>query len=157
MLFVALTNSFNHLIIKTMGKLTPAEFQEKHARRLKAAVDDMRKGVEAVTASPTAKAAQKVDKMRQNIVASIDSGKWAAGLNRVTLEEWKDKMINKGLNRVASGIDGAAEKTTAFAAALLPHIDKGVEALKKMPDTTLEDNISRMTTFVRHMSKFNRK
>jgi len=26
-----------------------------------------------------------------------------------------------------------------------------------MPDTTLEDNIGRMTTFIRHMSKFKRK
>lgn len=140
-----------------MSKLTPAEFQEKHARRLKGAVDDMRKGIDGVTQSPTAKAATKVDKMRTNIMASIDSGKWAAGLNRVSLEEWKDKMINKGLNRVAGGIDGAAAKTTAFAAELLPHIDRGVDTIKKMPDTTLEDNIGRMTTFIRHMSKFKRK
>jgi len=140
-----------------MAKLTPAEFQEKHARRLKAAVDDMRKGIEAVSSAPTAKAAAKVDKMRTNIVASIDSGKWAAGLNRVTLEEWKSKMIDKGLNRVAGGIDGASAKVTAFAAELLPHIDRGVDSVKKMPDTTLEDNINRMTTFIRHMSKFKRK
>jgi hypothetical protein len=139
-----------------MAKLTAAEFQEKHARRLKAATDDMRKGVEAVTASPTAKAAAKADKMRTNIVASIDSGKWAAGLKRVTLDEWKTKMIDKGLNRVASGIDGAADKVTAFASELLPYIDKGVDSISKMPDTTLEDNISRMTSFIRHMSKFKR-
>jgi hypothetical protein len=140
-----------------MAKLTPAEFQEKHARRLKAAVDDMRRGIEGVSSAPTAKAAAKADKMRTNIVAAIDSGKWAAGLNRVSLEEWKRKMIDKGLNRVAGGIDGAAEKTTAFAAELLPHIDRGIEAVKKLPDTTLEDNINRMTTFIRHMSKFKRK
>jgi len=140
-----------------MSKLTPAEFQEKHARRLKGAIDDMRKGIEGVNISPTGKAATKVDKMRANIIASIDSGKWAAGLNRVTLDEWKSKMIDKGLNRVASGIDGAAAKTTAFASALLPHIDRGVDTIKKMPDTTLEDNINRMTTFIRHMSKFSRK
>jgi hypothetical protein len=65
-------------------------------------------------------------------------------------------MIDKGLNRVASGIDGAAAKVTAFAAELLPHIDKQVDAIKKMPDTTLEDNISRMTTFIRGMAKFKR-
>jgi len=140
-----------------MSKLTPAEFQEKHARRLKASVDDMRKGIEAVTESPTQKAAAKADKMRTNIVASIDNGKWAAGLNRVTLDEWKTKMVNKGLNRVAGGIDEAAPKVVAFATELLPHIDRGVDTIKKMPDTTLEDNIGRMTSFIRHMSKFKRK
>lgn len=139
-----------------MAKLTPQEFQDKHARRLKGAVDDMRQGVERVTESPTAKAAAKSDKMKANLVASIDSGKWQAGLRRVSLEDWKSKMINKGVNRVAAGIDEAADKVTAFAADLLPHIDRGKEAISKMPDVTLEDSISRMTTFTRHMAKFKR-
>lgn len=140
-----------------MARVTAKEFQEKHARRLKAAVDDMRKGVERVTESPTGAAAKKVDKMRTNIVASIDSGKWAAGLNRVSLEDWKRAMVEKGVNRVASGIDGAAPKVEAFASQLLPHVDAGVGTIKRLPDVTLEDNINRMTTFIRHMSKFKRK
>lgn len=140
-----------------MAKLTPKEFQEKHARRLKASVEDMRRGVENVTESPTAKAAGKAEKMRANIVASIDNGKWAAGLKRVTLEDWKSKMIDKGLNRVASGIDGAAQKVESFASELLPHIDKVQSEVKKMPDVTLEDSINRMTTFVRGMANFKRR
>ena len=139
-----------------MAKLTPTEFQEKHASRLKGAVEDMRRGVERVTTAPTAKAAAKAAKMKANLVASIDSGKWAAGLNRVTLEEWKSKMINKGVNRVASGIDEAAPKVVDFATKLLPHIDKGVDKIKGMSDLTLEDSINRMTTFVRHMATFKR-
>ncbi len=140
-----------------MAKLTPQEFQEKHARRLKAAVPDMQKGVQAVTVSPTAQAALKADKMKANIVASIESGKWQAGLNRVTVDQWKTAMINKGVNRVASGIDGASEKVIAFATQLLPYIDQGVQTVNKMPDVSLEDSISRMTTFIRHMSNFKRK
>jgi len=139
-----------------MAKLTPKEFQEKHNRRLKAAVPDMQAGVERVTESPTAKAAAKADKMKANIVKSIDDGKWQAGLKRVSLEEWKTKMINKGVNRVAVGIDEAADKVEAFAADLLPHIDRGVDSVNKLPDVTLEDSINRMTTFVRHMAKFKR-
>lgn len=140
-----------------MAKLTPKEFQEKHNRRLKAATEDMRLGVERVTESPTLKAAAKADKMRAEIVRSIDSGKWAAGLKRVTLEDWKSKMINKGVSRVAAGIDEAAPKVEAFAAELLPHIDAGKAAIDKLPDITLDDSINRMTTFTRHMAKFVRK
>ena len=140
-----------------MAKLTPKEFQEKHARRLKGAVEDMRRGVENVTEAPTAKAAAKADKMRANILASIDNGKWAKGLTRVSLEEWKRKTIDKGINRVASGIDGAADKVEAFASELLPHIDAAQTKIKKMPDVTLEDNINRMTEFIRDMAKFKRK
>lgn len=139
-----------------MAKLTAKEFQEKHNRRLKAASEDMRLGVERVTESPTAKAAKKADKMRTNINKAIDSGKWAAGLNRVTLEEWKSKMINKGVGRVAAGIDEAEGKVVAFAEKLLPHVDAGKAAIDKLPDVTLEDSIARMTAFTRHMSKFKR-
>lgn len=139
-----------------MAKLTAKEFQEKHNRRLKAATEDMRLGVERVTESPTAKAAKKADKMRANILKSIDSGKWAAGLNRVTLEDWKSKMINKGVGRVAAGIDEAEGKVVAFAEKLLPHIDAGQVIISKLPDVTLEDSINRMTTFTRHMAKFKR-
>ena len=139
-----------------MSKLTPEEFQDKHARRLKGSIEDMRQGIERVTESPTAKAAAKKDKMKQNLVASIDSGKWEAGLKRVTLDEWKTKMIDKGLNRVASGIDGAKDKVIAFAGEFLPHLDKIQEELKKMPDLTLEDSITRMTHQVRRAAEFKR-
>jgi len=140
-----------------MARLTPDEYVEKHARRLKGAVDDMRQGVQRVNTAPTLQAAAKKDKMRANITASLDSGKWERGLKRVTLDDWKQKMINKGVGRVATGIDEAAPKVRAFASELLPYIDNISAAVSKMPDTTLEDNINRMTTFVRGMAKFQRK
>lgn len=140
-----------------MAKVTADEFVEKHARRLKGAVDDMRRGIERVTSSPTAAAANKKDKMRANITAALDTGKWERGLRRVTLEDWKSKMINKGLSRVASGIDEAAPKVRSFAADILPYIDNLKVTVDKMPDTTLEDSINRMNTFIRGMAKFQRK
>ena len=140
-----------------MARVTADEFVEKHARRLKGATEDMRRGVERVSTAPTAAAANKKDKMRSNINASIDSGKWERGLRRVSLDEWKSKMINKGLGRVATGIDEAAPKVRAFAAEVLPFIDNLQNTVQKLPDTTLEDNINRMTTFVRGMAKFQRK
>ena len=139
-----------------MAKLTATEFQEKHARRLKAAVEDVRRGIDRVTENPTEKAAAKQDKMLTNLTASVTSGKWAAGLKRVTLEDWKRKARDIGVNRIAAGIDGAKEKVISFAEVLLPHIDRGVEKIKGMPDITLDDSINRMTTFIRHMSELKR-
>lgn len=140
-----------------MAKLTPQEFAEKHARRLKAATPDMQAGVERVTENPAEKAAAKQDKMRTNINKAIDSGKWAAGLKRTDLAGWKSKMINKGIPRVAAGIDEAQDKVVSFASDLLPYQDRLKGEVDKMPDVTLEDNIQRMTHFVRGMSKFTRK
>jgi len=139
-----------------MAKLTPTEFQEKHARRLKASVEDVRRGIARVTENPCEKAAAKQDKMLTNLTNAVNSGKWAAGLKRVSLEDWKKKATNIGVNRIAAGIDGAKEKVVAFAEVLLPHIDSQLAKIKTMPDVTLDDNINRMTTFIRGMAEMKR-
>jgi hypothetical protein len=139
-----------------MAKLTATEFQDKHARRLKAAVEDMRKGIDKVTESPTEKAANKQDKMLTNLTAAVQAGKWSAGLKRVSLDEWKRKARDIGVNRVAAGIDAAKDKVVAFAEELLPYIDRQKAQLATMPDVTLDDNINRMNTFIRGMANFKR-
>jgi len=139
-----------------MSKLTPAEFQDKHARRLKASVEDVRKGIDKVTENPCEKAAAAQDKMLTNLTASVNSGKWAAGLKRVDLATWKTKARDIGVNRIAAGIDGAKAKVVSFAEVLLPHIDRGQDKIKSMPSITLDDNINRMTSFCRHMATMKR-
>jgi len=139
-----------------MAKLTSTEFQEKHARRLKASVEDVRRGIDRVTENPCEKAALKADKMLANITTAVTTGKWAAGLKRVPLEEWKRKTRDIGVNRIAAGIDGAKDKVIAFAEQLLPHIDREQAKIQAMPDVTLDDNINRMTQFCRGMAAFKR-
>ena len=138
-------------------KVSPEEFADKHARRLKGAVEDIRAGVQKVTESPTAKAAAKESKMLQNVQSAVQSGKWAARLKAVTLEEWKSKTVEKGLGRIAAGVDGAHGKMVAFASQLLPYEATLKDQINKMPDLTLEDSISRATSWIRGMSKFTRK
>lgn len=139
-----------------MAKLTAAEFQEKHARRLKASVEDVRKGIDRVTENPCEKAAAKQDKMLTNLTSAVTSGKWAAGLKRVSLEDWKKAARDIGVNRIAAGIDGAKAKVINFAEQLLPHIDREKSKIASMPDVTLDDNINRMTSFCRGMATFKR-
>lgn len=139
-----------------MARFTSQEFQEKHARRLKASTEDMRRGIDRVTENPCEKAAAKQDKMLTNLTSAIQSGKWANGLRRVTLEEWKHKARDVGVNRVAAGIDAASAKVIAFADVLLPHIDRGQQSIANMPDITLDDNINRMVEFSRHMATLRR-
>ncbi len=142
-----------------MGKITlsPEEFAEKHARRLKGSIEDIRSGVEKVTDSPTNKAAAKQDKMLTNLQAAVSSGKWAARLRAVPLDEWKKKTLDKGLGRIASGIDGAHDKQVQFAQQLLPYEASLQDSVNKLPDLTLEDSVNRATAWIRGMSKFTRK
>lgn len=138
-------------------KLTPTQFREKHARNLKASVPDIRLGVQRVTESPTEKAAAQQDKMLARLTEAVSSGKWAAGLRRVTLEEWKDKTLNKGIGRIAAGVDAAAPKIEAFAADLIAFENTLMARIDTMPDLTLEDSIQRATEWIRGMAKFERR
>ena len=135
-------------------RITPTEFQDKHARRLKAAVEDIRLGVQRVTVSPTAQAADKQAKMLAELTRAVQSGKWASRLRAVTLEDWRTKTIDKGLNRIAAGIDAAAAKQVDFATKLFAFENTLLTKITAMPDLTIEDSINRATTWIREMSKF---
>lgn len=137
-------------------RVTPQQFREKHAANLKASLQYMRDGVNRVTEAPGVKAAAAQAKMRQNLIDAIDTGKWARRVESVTLAEWKTAMIDKGVGRVAAGIDGSAAKVEAFARDLIDHENALMGQVETMPDVTLEDSIQRATTWIRGMAEFRR-
>jgi len=139
-----------------MARVTAEEYQEKHARRLKGAITDIQRGVERVTVNPCELAAAKADKMLAKLSEAVQSGKWATNLKKVSLDGWKEKMVQKGIPRISGGIDGAKDKVVAFAKVLLPHVDAGVDKIKKLPDLTIDDSINRAATFIRHMNEMKR-
>lgn len=139
-----------------MAKLSPQEFAEKWARRLQSAAPDIQKGVNRVDVAPTEKAAQKKDKMLANLTASVQNGKWEAGLRRVSLGDWKAQIINKGIPRISQGVQGAQGKVSEFANQLLSYQDSLSSQINSMTDLTLEDSINRMNAWVRGMAKFKR-
>jgi hypothetical protein len=94
--------------------------------------------------------------MLANLTASVQSGRWANALNKVTLQQWKDQATNVGVNRIAAGVDAAKQKSIDFATQLLPAVDAAVAKIQGMPDLTVEDNINRMTTYIRQMATFHK-
>jgi len=139
-----------------MPKLTPQQAADKHAQRLKGSVELMRNGIDNVTVAPGVQAAAKSDKMRQNLIESIDSGKWARNVAAVPLAEWKDRMKNIGIPRIPAGIDAANTKMVGFYTELFAHQEGLQQQVAAMPDLTLDDNIQRMISWVRGMSNFDR-
>lgn len=140
-----------------MARLTAQQVTEKHARRLKSATQDIVNAVNNVTVAPGVQAAKKADKMLANLTASVQSGRWGQRVSSVSLEEWKKQMTEKGVPRIAAGIDGAQAKVNAFFEQLLPYQDSVKAKIASMPDLTLEDNLNRMMTNAREMAKFKRK
>ncbi len=139
-----------------MVKMSAAEYSEKWGRKLKGSTEDIRRGVERVTDAPGLKAAQKVDKMKANLLKSIEDGTWERRVAAVTLGDWKKKTLEKGIGRISQGVDGAGGKMQDFASEFFPHLEEGQRIIDAMPDITLEDSIARATAMMRHNAKFKR-
>lgn len=136
-----------------MAKLTPEEYADKQARNLKNSLQDVRAGIQRVTVAPGRAAVAQQDKMRQNVLAALDSGLWAAKTSAVSLTDWQQAALTKGVDRIAVGIDAARDKQIQMAGRLLPAVDAAAAKARAMPSNTLQDNIARMTMFVTEMNK----
>lgn len=137
-----------------MAKLTPAEQAKKWQDRTKAATSAYRTGIDKVSESPMEKAANSEDKMLAGIQNAVSSGKWAKRLRSVSLAQWKEAAINKGVGRIAAGVDSAVPTMEKFVGQLNTHQDNIKSELASMPNLTLDDNIQRMVHNARRMSEF---
>ena len=140
-----------------MAKLTANELAQKWSTRLGQAIPDIEKGINSVTVSPTSQAAGKQAKMLANLTKAVNDGKWARGLNSVSLEDWKKAAISKGLPRIGQGATAAIPKMQAFAEKLLPFQASLQSKVNAMPDLTLQDSINKMVAWVNGMSTFKGK
>lgn len=137
-----------------MPKMSPTEAAEKWAQRATAAVPEYTAGIARVTESPTAKAANAAEKMLANVMQAVQSGRWAAALNKVSLTEWKEAATRKGAPRIAAGVQGAVGKQTAYYTELWPFMETLQAEIAAMPNLTLEDSIARAAHYMRSMHEF---
>ena len=140
-----------------MAKLSAEQYAEKQARNLKNSLPDIRAGIERVSTAPGVAAAAAQTRMKDNLNRAIDDGRWAAKVRGVSLEEWKSAALNKGVDRIAAGIDQAHDKQVQMAGRLLAAVDSSAAKSNAMPRGTIQDSIARMTTFVEDMHKFKGK
>lgn len=137
-----------------MPRGTPEQAVQVQAERLKGSLERIRQGVNNVQTAPGVLAAQKQDKMLRNLTEAVTSGVWARNVAAVSLEDWKKSMLDKGVNRIATGIDAAKDKQIKFYTHLFAFQEGLQKKVAAMPDLTLEDNIGRMTAWVRGMSEY---
>jgi len=136
---------------------SPQQIAQKWQRNLAQSTESIRAGVQSVTVSPTEKAAAAADRYMAGVQRAVAENKFQMGLQRVTLEEWKRSMIDKGIARVASGAAAAEGKMQDFMAEFLPHLEAGQRQLESMPRGDLETNLNRALVMMRHNARFVRR
>jgi hypothetical protein len=135
-----------------MAKLTSQQWLDKWSRRLGAAGPDITAGVNRVTTAPGIAAAAAAPTMLANITQSVTSGAWAARVSSVPLQQWKDSMNNKGVSRIATGVQQAVNTKGPQVAAFLSAVDAAVADANTTPRGGLEANIARSVSFQRSMA-----
>ena len=139
-----------------MPRVTPEEGARKLIERARAAAPHIADQVRKVTVAPTEAAAGKLDKMRTNFLKALEEGKVERGLRRVSLSDWQNAMINKGVPRISQGLEQAESKIIEFNRQFYPFLERVQDEVAGMPDTTLEDNIQRAVHNIRRISEFKR-
>lgn len=134
--------------------LSPDQVAEKWARNAAQAGESVKAGVMAVTVNPAERAKAQSNAYLAGVQRALSSGKYERGLNRVTLEGWKQAMLNKGVPRIAQGVSEAKPKMAQFLARWLPHQQALKSKLQSMPRGDLEQNIQRAITAMRHNADF---
>jgi len=136
-----------------MAKVNATEYAEKWARRIKGSTEDIRRGVARTSEAPGIAAARAEDLMKAKLIASIEDGTWRKNVSAVSLQDWQTSMLDKGIQRLAAGVDSAQASQVAMAEKLLADVDASVAVVNQTPRGDLEQNIQRMTTFAREMNK----
>lgn len=137
-----------------LGVVTDANaVYTKWSSRTSAAQQDYVTGVETTTKDPTALAIAAQPRMRANVIAAIDSGKWANKLRAKGKTGWQDAVKAKA-NNFSNGVAAAQ---TAFVSAfgpLLTYENSLQQQVAALPNVTDTDRENRMLAWVRGMRQY---
>ena len=137
--------------------LTPSQVADKWATNTSNAQQAFKDGVNSVTTSPTSQAALAGDRMVQGVQQAVSSGRWAAALNAVTLDSWKQSMLSKGAARISGGVQAAKPKMTAFMTSWLPYEAALSQRIQAMPKGTLADSQARANAAIAYNAAYSHR
>lgn len=104
--------------------------------------------------NPCRKAAAKQTEWMEGVRRAGEANKFRDSLNQVSMAEWRQAMIDKGVPNYQNGLARGQQKLLAVLPALLAHIQSGKRQLASTPRGTLEQNLARSANFIRHMATF---
>src|SRR5579884_2416018 len=123
---------------------TAQQVTQKWLQNLSSSTQAIQDGVNAVTVAPTQKAAEQSALYLQNVMAAVQSGKYQQKLQAVTLDQWRQAFLQKGLPRVATGAQAAQNKMQSFMTKWLPVMQAASDQVKAMPKGTTDAALARI-------------
>lgn len=130
--------------------ISPAEAAAKWEANATAAEGTWSKNLQATTKDIVGNAIAKQSVAKANYAASLDSGRWAAALQRVGNQGIKQAAAAKSGN-YATGIQASQGKMQTVMGKLLPYISQGLPAIEAMPSGTRVAAKARAAAWIDYM------
>jgi hypothetical protein len=135
----------------------PQDVAQDWAKNLRNARSKIERKVKELSESPTARAARNSDVWQQRVSSADAKKKFEENLRRVSLEDWRNAFVNKGLANMASGADASVDKFANFLSQLLPYTEQVKKEVADMKVLTIDDAIAKVEKVIRKMSEFKYK
>ena len=107
-------------------------------------------GIRSVTVAPGQAAARQAAVWAQNTVAA--QAKFARNSQAVSLAQWQEAAVTKGIPRIGSGAAASHDKMVSFFQKFLPAVASAKAALP--PRGTYDQNKARMVAMIDALHKF---
>ena len=119
-------------------------------RNLSGATEKIREGIQSVTVSPTETALARKDNYLQGVQNAVANGTYEAGLRSVSLEDWKQAALTKGVARISAGAAAAQGKVQRFMDVWLPTQADLSRRIEQMPKGTIADSQARAAAAIQY-------
>lgn len=138
--------------MRQVAAQSPEQVAQRWAQNLGGASQKWADGVNSVTIAPGQLAARQKQVYAANVAAAQE--KWASRVASVSLQAWQQETVQKGQARLASGATAGQPKMAAFMTQFLPFVEAGKGRLPARGN--LDQNIARLTAWVRYVATFKR-
>lgn len=135
-------------------KVSPQMAQDKWLTGIGNAGERMKAGAMAVQTAPGQLAAAQADKWLIRLQQSKD--KFIRNVSAVSLESWRGSYINYGISRAQQGAQQKKQKYVDAMTDFFPYLSQGMDRVKSMPSTTLEEKIAKSAAMIRWNAAYKR-
>lgn len=140
-----------------MAGANTANILAKYKRNSQAAAEDYVAGVQAVTVSPTQKAAAAVDKYARGVQNAVTSGSFVSGCNSVSLADWQQAAMSKGKKNYQNGVANLSAKAMKNMADQQNYAALVKAEIANMPNDSEADADARQAAAVAKMRAYRKR
>lgn len=112
----------------------------------------IQQGVQAVTEAPGVKAARNANGYLNGVQQNV--AKWQRKVSAVSLGDWVNATLTKGVPRVAQGAQAAQPKFAAALQPLFQYMSSGLSQIENMPNDSPAARDARMLAWAGYMRNY---